>query len=124
MEHAVHVGRIANQTGTKLFRTADFSARNTLGAFKISNLAKLGKVIEVTLPIGPNSEDVYAIALDVVNFLAFVFFNNNLVGDAGCAHGGNSLFKRLLNIDLAALLVEVVRSNTNNQIIAQGLSAL
>ena len=76
------------------------------------------------LPIGPNSEDIYTIALDVVNFLAFVFFNNDLVGDAGCAHGGNSLFKWLLNIDLAALLVEIVRSDANNQIIAQCLSAL
>ena len=62
----------------------ELCAGDTLGAWQIDHLAVLIQVVELSLPVGPDSEDIDIILLDIVDLLTYIVFDDDLIGISGC----------------------------------------
>ena len=106
-----------------LFR-AHFRAGDAFGAGQVDHLAVIAQVVKLAGPVGSDGEDVHAKALDVVDLLAFVFFDDDLIGDPRLAERFDPLHQGLLHIDFAAGFVKVVRGDPDDQPVAERLGPL
>ena len=65
-------------------------------------------------PIRTNSKNINVIPLNIIDFLAFILFNNNLVSKASGSYALHTLSKRLLNINLSSRTIKIVSSDTDD----------
>ena len=96
----------------------------TGGSLQVDDGAVFFQIVEISLPIGTDGKDIGSIFLDIVNLLPFIFFHDDLVGKSRLLHALNSFRKGLFDIDLATVVVKIVRSDPDNQVIAQGSGTL
>lgn len=62
---------------------SELCGRNSFGSREIYDLAEFFEVVELSLPVGADCEDVDVVFLDVVDFLSEVVFDDNFVGVSG-----------------------------------------
>ena len=65
-------------------------------------------------PVRANGKHVDTQALDIVDLLTFILFDDNLVGNASSPNALNTFAKGLRNIYFAAHLIKTISRNTND----------
>ena len=101
----------------------ELGAGDTLGAGQIDDLAIFFQIVEMALPVAADGEDVDIVFLDVVDLLTEIVFDDNLIGITGGPDGFDALKHVVTDVELAALAVETVVGDTDNQVVAQGFGA-
>ena len=104
--------------------TPYLSTGDAFRAIEVDNFTIIIQIIEMSTPIRTNCKNINVITLNIIDFLALVLLNDNLVSKPRGSHAFHTLGKRLLYVDLSARAVKIVSSNTNNQIIAKLTSSL
>ena len=117
--------RVARETQShRTAALADLGAGHALGPREIDDLAVGVEIVELADPVGADRENVDIVFADVVDLLALVLLDDDLVRQARGAHRLDALHQGLAHVDLAALLVEIVRGDADDQPVAQRLRAL
>ncbi len=97
----------------------ELRAGNALGARKIDHLAVLVQVVELSLPVGPDGEDIDIILLDIVNLLPNIVLDDDLIGISGCFDGLDTLQDIIAHIEFPSPPVETVARHTDDEIVAE-----
>ena len=103
---------------------AQLGAGDALGALEVDDLAVVLEVVELAQPVRADREDVDLVLLDVVDLLAFVLLDDHLVGEAAVLHVLDAIHQALLDVQLAAGVVEVLGRDRDDQVVTQGAGAL
>ena len=101
---------------------AQLRGGDSLRAGQVDHLAVFAEVVEVALPVGAHGEDVDVVFLDVVDLLAHIVLDDDLVGQARGLHGLHALEHVVAHVELAALAVEIVVGDAHDEVVAQFLS--
>lgn len=72
----------ADALDAALFR-AEHRTGDVLGSLEVDDLAMVFQIVELSFPVGADRENVDMVLLDVAEFLAYGFLDDNLVGEAG-----------------------------------------
>ena len=97
------------------------STRNAFRTRKIDYLAVLIQVVELPYPVRADGEDIDIVLLDIINLLAGVVLNDNLVGKTRCLDSFDPFQDIVSDIELATSLVKAIGSHTDDQVIAKFL---
>lgn len=100
---------------------AELSAGDAFRTRKVDNLAILIQVIELPYPVRSDGEDIDIVFLDIINLLAGVVLNDNLVGKTRCLDSFDPLQDVVTDIEFATSLVKAIGSHTDDQVIAKFL---
>ena len=102
----------------------DLRGGNPLRAGQIDHTAVIVEIVELSYPIRTDGENIHLIFPDIINLLSFVLLHNHHIGDAERFYRFHPLDQRLLNVDLPARFIKVIRSNPDYKVIAQRFRAL
>jgi hypothetical protein len=102
---------------------AQLGARDALGALEVDDLAVVLQVVELAQPVGTDREDVDVVPLDVVDLLALVLLDDHLIGEAALLDILDPVHEALLDVQLAAGVVEVLGGDGDDQVVAEGAGA-
>ncbi len=102
---------------------AKLRARNALCPGQIDHLAVLAEVVEFAFPVAANGKDVDTVFLHVVDFLAYIIFDDYLVGQTSSSHCFDALEHVVAHVELSSVSVEIIVRHAYYQSVAQCFSA-
>lgn len=98
---------------------AELSAGDAFRTRKVDNLAILIQVIELPYPVRSDGEDIDIVLLDIINLLAYIVLDDDLVSISRRLHGLNALQDIVPGVEFPTSLVERVTRNPDDQVITQ-----
>ena len=78
----------------------------------------------MSAPVRSNCKHINTESFNILDLLAFIFFDDHQIGETRFFNSFDSLYGRLVYIKFSSRTVKLVRCHSNNQIVTKGASPL
>ena len=95
-------------------KRGDEHPMNALRTRQINDLTELFQIVKLTFPVRTYSENIHIILLDIINFLSYIVFNNDLIGIASSFNCFYTLQDIIADIQLSSITIKTVVGDTHN----------